>query len=84
MSEILFDSGAAERLLTEMNVYCTGVQKETREILSMLKSADLWNDRQTKAFGINMSEIAKDLNQTLRLEGDYMRTFHERVQELRG
>ena len=84
MSEIRFDSGAAERLLAEMNTYCSGVQKETRDILSILESAEAWDDRQTKAFETNMSDIAKDLNQTLRYEGDYMRTYHQRVQELRG
>ncbi len=84
MSEIRFDAGAAERMISEMNTYCTGVQKETRDILSILNSADTWNDRQTKAFHANMSEIAKDLNQALRHEGDYMRAYHRRVQELRG
>ena len=84
MSEIKFDAGAAERMISEMNIYCTGVQKETRDILSILKSEDTWDDRQTKAFQANMSEIAKDLNQALRHEGDYMRTYYSRVQELRG
>lgn len=84
MSEIRFDAGAAERLISEMNEYCTGVQKETRDILSILNSADTWNDRQAKAFQINMSEIGKDLNQALRHEGDYMKLYYQRVQELRG
>ena len=84
MSEIRFDSGAAEQLLTEMNIYCSGIQKETRDVLEILKTADVWNDRQKKAFGVNMSEIAKDLNQTLKLESEYMKTFFQRVQELRG
>ncbi len=84
MSEIRFDAGAAERMISEMNAYCTGVQKETRDVLSILNSSDTWNDRQTKAFQANMSEIAKDLNQALRHEADYMRTYHQRVQELRG
>lgn len=84
MSEIKFDSNSAERLLSEMNTYCIGIQKETRDILGTLKSTDSWNDRQTKAFQTNMSEIAKSLNQTLQYEGEYMRTFQQRVQELRG
>ena len=37
-----------------------------------------------QAFQANITDIAKDLNQALILEGDYMRTYYQRVQELRG
>ena len=82
--DIRFDASAAERLLQQMDIYCTGIQKETKDILAILKYSGQWNDNQMKAFQANIMEIAQDLNQALILEGDYMRTYYQRVQELRG
>lgn len=82
--DIKFDAQAAEQLLQQMDIYCSGIQKETKELLAILKNSGQWNDNQMKAFQTNITEIAKDLNQALILEGDYMRTFYQRVQELRG
>lgn len=82
--DIKFDAPAAERLLQQMDTYCTGIQKETKDLLAILKNYGQWNDNQMKAFQANITDIAKDLNQALILEGDYMRTYYQRVQELRG
>jgi hypothetical protein len=82
--DIVFDAVAAERLLQQMEIYCSGIQKETKELLAILKDHGQWNDNQMQAFQANIIDIAKDLNQALALEGDYMRTFYQRVQELRG
>ena len=82
--DIKFDAPAAERLLQNMDKYCSGIQKETKDLLAIMKSSGLWNDNQMKAFQANITEIAKDLNQALILEGEYMRTYYQRVQELRG
>ncbi len=82
--DIKFDAAAAERLLQQMDKYCTGIQKETKDLLAILKNSGQWNDNQMIAFQANITDIAKDLNQALILEGDYMRTYYQRVQELRG
>lgn len=82
--DIKFDARAAERLLQQMDLYCSGIQKETKDLLVILKNSGQWDDNQMKAFQANITEIAKDLNQALILEGDYMRTYYQRVQELRG
>ena len=81
---IKFDASAADRLLQQMDIYCSGIQKETKDLLSILKNSGQWNDNQMLAFQANITELAKDLNQALILEGDYMRTYYQRVQELRG
>lgn len=82
--EIMFDAAAAEKLIQQMDRYCSGVQKETRALLDVLKNPGDWQDNQMRAFQTNMNELAKDLQQALVLEGDYLRTFDERVKELRG
>ena len=82
--DIKFDASAADRLLHQMDIYCSGIQKETKDLLSILKNSGQWNDNQMLAFQANITELAKDLNQALILEGDYMRTYYQRVQELRG
>lgn len=82
--DVKFDAGAAERLLQQMDKYCSGIQKETRELLSVLKNPGEWQDNQMRAFHTNINELAKDLNQVLALESEYMRTYHQRVMELRG
>ena len=82
--DIKFNAEAAEQLLQQMDKYCTGILKEAKELLAILKTTENWNDNQMKAFQANICEIAKDLNQTLALESDYMSTYYQRVQELRG
>jgi len=82
--DVRFNADAAERLLQQMDVYCSGIQKETKELLATLKSSSDWDDNQMKAFHANITELAKDLNKALMLEGEYMRTYYQRVKELRG
>ncbi len=82
--DVKFDAAAAERLLQQMDVYCTGIQKEAKALLATMKDSDQWNDKQKQAFQANIFDLAKDLNQALLFESDYMRTFYQRVQELRG
>ena len=82
--DIRFNANAAEVLLRQMNSYCSGIQKETKALLATLESAEGWDDNQMKAFQANINELAKDLNQALMLESDYMQTYYQRVQELRG
>lgn len=82
--DVKFSAVAAEQLIQQMGIYCSDIQNETRDILDVLKNSGEWNDNQMKAFQNNMMELAKDLNKALSLESEYMRTFHQRVKELRG
>ena len=82
--DVRFNAAAAEQLLHQMDKYCSGIQKETRDLLAILKTPGQWNDNQKIAFQASIAELAKDLNQALVLEGEYMRTYYQRVQELRG
>ncbi len=82
--DIKFDAAAAEKLIQQMDKYCSGMQKETRALLDVLKNPGDWKDNQMQAFQANMTELAKDLQQALTLEGDYLRTYDQRVRELRG
>ncbi len=84
MMDIRFNADAAERLLQQMDRYCTGMQKEARELMTSLKSTKGWDDNQLKAFQANITELANDLNQALMLESEYMQTYYQRVNELRG
>lgn len=81
--DIKFDVKAAERLLQEMDKYCSAVQKGARDILSLMDKNNKWQDNQSRAFQANIHEIAKDLEQALRLESEYMRTYKQRVNELK-
>ena len=82
--DIKFDATAAEQLIKQMDKYCRGVQKETRDLLDIMKTSGGWNYNQKKAFESNINELAGDLNQALRMEADYMKTYDQRVRELRG
>ena len=81
--DVKFDARAAEQLIQQMSRYCSGVQKETRALLDVTKNNVDWNDKQAKAFQVNVMELAKDLNKALSLESEYLRTYQERVKELR-
>lgn len=82
--DIKFDANAAEKLINQIDKYCSGIQKEARELLVMLKEPRGWQDNQMRAFQTNVNEIANDLNQALALESEYMRTFYQRMMEVRG
>lgn len=82
--DIKFDAAAASQLIVEMDSYCSGIVKETRDILDVAENSNGWNDKQAKNFQNNMKELAADLNKVLALESEYMRTFYRKVMELRG
>ena len=42
-----------------------------------------WDDKQAVAFRENMKGIAEDLDKVLKSESEYMRTFNQRIKELR-
>lgn len=79
-----FDANAANQLIYQMNSYCAGIMQETRGLMEIMNNIPEWNDNQTKAFKNNVAAITKDLKRALSLESEYMRTFHQRVNELRG
>ena len=81
---IKFDAVVAEQLIQQIDKYCSGMQKEARDLLAIMKDPGEWQDNQMRAFQNNITEIAKDLNLALALESEYLRTFHQRVKELRG
>lgn len=81
---VTFDARAAEQLIQQMSRYCSGVHKETRALLDVTKDNVDWNDNQAKAFQANVMELAKDLNKVLFLESEYLKTYQERVRELKG
>ena len=82
--DIRFDATAAEQLIRQMQAYCNGIMKETRALYELTKDTSAWNDKQQVAFHKNVDEMATDLNKALSLESEYMRTFDQRVKELRG
>lgn len=82
--DVKFDANAANQLINQMNTYCVGIMQETRGLMEIMNNTPEWNDNQTKAFKNNLVELTKDLKTALSLESDYMKTFKQRVNELRG
>lgn len=80
--DVRFDVDAAERLLDEMDSYCSVIEREAKTLI-YTDPQNYWDDYQTKAFQANLLEIANDLNDILKLEGEYMRTYYERIQDLK-
>ena len=82
--DVKFDANAANQLINQMNNYCAGIMQETRGLMEIMNSTPEWNDNQTKAFKNNLMELSKDLKTALSFESEYMKTFKQRVNELRG
>ncbi len=82
--DIKFDAGVAEVLIQQMDRYCSGIQRETIELLAIMNDPGEWQDNQMSAFQANINELAEDLNRALSFESEYLRTYHQRVLELRG
>lgn len=82
--DVKFNAAAAERLIYQMDSYCSGIMDETRALMKIAEYRMLWRDNQAEAFCNNITELAKDLNKALSLESEYMNTFRQRVTELRG
>ncbi len=81
---VKFDAVAAEKLINQMDLYCSSLQQEATEILDILEVSGAWNDPQYHAFYEDMLEISRDLVKALELQSNYMQVFAERVAELRG
>ena len=62
-----FDAFAAEQLIAQISQYCSGIQHDAQDVLRLLHTAEKWQDTQGQAFKNNVTEIANDLNQILRL-----------------
>lgn len=82
--DVVFDARAAEELIRKMEIYCLGIVKETKDLLAIMNEGAGWKDRQRTAFQNNVDALAHDLEKALMLESEYMRTFRQRVDELRG
>ena len=82
--DVKFDSQSATNLIKQMDKYCTSIINDTKEISRIVDLLNGWNDDQRDAFVENLNELKKDLNVALKLEIDYMKTFEQRVNELRG
>ncbi len=82
--DVRFNANAATELISQMNMYCMGILQETRGLAEIMNNTDGWNDNQAKAFKNNVRELNDDLKMALSLEKDYMKTFQQRVKELRG
>lgn len=81
---IKFDANAAELLLKSMGSYCINIQKAGNELVSILNDTGTWSDPQNKAFKKNVDQLIHDLNEALILQSEYMDTFSQRINELRG
>lgn len=82
--DIRFDNAEAEKLVMQMNKYCTGISKESRELKSILDEKEEWNDNQRRAFCSNIEVIMKELNVIIRQEEEYMEIFRRKIKELQG
>ena len=81
---IKYDSVAAEKLISDMDQCCQGIQREAQDLLMLVNGMGEWKDSQFDIFQSNINKMAIDLNETLRLESEYMNTFQQRISELRG
>ena len=81
---VKFDLEAAEQLISQMSFYCSGIVREAKGLLDILKDSGEWDDLQKRVFEYNMQALASDLNQALSLESEYLNTFAQRVNELRS
>ena len=80
---VKFDAAAAEKLIEQMDGFCSSIQREAVDILDILELSGEWNDAQHSRFHRQIMEINKDLIKALQLQSEYMQLFTERVEELR-
>ena len=80
---VKFDAAAAERLIEQMDGFCSAIQREAVDILDILELSGEWDDSQFRRFHGNIKEIYNDLIKALQQQGSYMKLFAERVEELR-
>lgn len=82
--DVRFDSKAAMELIKQMDKYCSSIISDTKEITRIVSSSSGWDDNQRDAFEANLNSLKSDLNIALKMEIDYMKTYEQRVNELRG
>ncbi len=81
---VKFDAAAAEKLIEQMDQYCSSIQSEATEMLDILELYGEWNDSQHQVFHDSVVEVSRDLIKAMELQSNYMQIFSERVAELRG
>ena len=81
---VKFDANAAERLIYQMDIYCTSLQKEALDLLDILELSGDWTDSQHKVFYEHIKEISGDLVKALKMQDSYIKIFSKRIKELRG
>ena len=82
--EIKFDANVAEKLIKQMDEYCTIMNQETINLLETLNLSGQWDDSQKIVFQDDVVDISKGLGKALQMQTEYMQIFQERVRELRG
>lgn len=80
---VKFDAAAAEKLIEQMDGFCSSIQREAVDILDILELSGEWSDAQHSRFHGQIMEINGDLIKALQLQSEYMQLFSERVEELR-
>ena len=81
---VKFDAAAAEKLIEQMDQYCSSIQREATEMLDILELSGEWDDSQHQAFHNSVVELSRDLIKSLEIQSNYMQIVSERVAELRG
>lgn len=81
---VKFDAAAAEKLIEQMNIFCSSVERDAVDILDLLELFGSWDDLQYQNFHNNIMELNKDLLHALTLQSEYLQLFQQRVNELRG
>ena len=82
--DVKFDLQSATQLIKQMDKYCSSIINDTKEISRIVNSLNGWDDNQRDAFETNLKYLKTDLNIALKMEIDYMKTYEQRVKELRG
>ena len=82
--DVKFDLQSATQLIKQMDKYCSSIINDTKEISRIVNSLNGWDDNQRDAFETNLKYLKADLNIALKMEIDYMKTYEQRVKELRG
>lgn len=81
--EIKFDNQAAHELIIRMDQFCRSIENNGKELLSIISDTNSnWNDKQFDAFRNSIEALIGDLDRILKLDGEFITTFAERVKEL--
>ncbi len=80
---VIVDITLAEKLVSNMDSCCREIQKETKELLMLLNDMTDWKDNQAVIFKKYCTEIVKDLSVILKMEGNYLKMYDNKIKELR-